>query len=143
MTPRARKILALLLFIASLALAYGNVKLNQYADYRTDRVLRYAKMVDTSAEHSQVKGNHYYNTYGTFIDKETGLRFTDSIGDSLYRQFAEGGNKPIEVSWPYSIDKRERTGIGTFYGLFVFFGWVIFVFGLLGSITLLPHPKEK
>lgn len=95
---------------------------------RTEGVMRYARMIDTEANHSVSKGHHTYNTRGYFVDRETGLRFGDSIGDSLYRQFAEGGNQGIEVSWHYSIDKREQTSKGTFY---ILFGSLMCAFAIL------------
>lgn len=138
-----RKLFLGVVLIGLLALAYGNVRLHQIAEHRSERVLRYARMVDTSAEHSQVQVHHYYNTYGIFVDRETGLRFRDDIGDSLYRQFAEGGNKPIEVSWPYSIDKREQTSKGVVYSSMAVVGWVIFVVGLLVLCTMISPSKEE
>jgi hypothetical protein len=95
--------------------------------HRNEKVMRYARMIDTEAQHTQHKSSHYYNTYGYFIDRETGLHFSDSIGDSLYRQFERDGNKPIEVLWPYSIDKREHTSIGFFYGLFGVIGLLVVI----------------
>ncbi|WYW02433.1 hypothetical protein Lauda_00082 [Pseudomonas phage vB_PpuM-Lauda] len=83
--------------------------------HRSEKVMRYASMVDTSADSSRHKSNYSYNTSGYFRDEETNAFFRDDISDRLYRQFEAGGNKPIRMSWPYSIDKREQTSSGVFY----------------------------
>lgn len=95
--------------LASLAFLPHN-----YGEMRTHKEIRYATMIDTSAERGSIRGMSYYNTYGIFRDKLTGKVFGDSINDSLYRQFERDGNKQIEVSWPYDIDKMEQTSIGIF-----------------------------
>jgi hypothetical protein len=112
-----------LLFVVALALStWGCVALYQQGQYRDEKVMRSARMIDTNAIHTQHKSNHYYNTNGYFVDHETGLRFSDRIGDGLYRQFERGGNKPIEVTWPYSIDQREQSSWGVMFKLFGIIG---------------------
>lgn len=104
---------------ALMALLLAGLASYQYGSERSEKVVRYARMIDTSHSVGVTKhGSHYSNIRGYFVDKETGLRFGDSIGDSLYRQFEKGGNQPIEVSWPYSVDDREQTSIGFFMMLF-------------------------
>lgn len=104
-----------------------------YGKIRTQKETRYATMIDTYATHSSHKGNHSYNVRGLFRDKLTGDVFGDSINDSLYRQFERDGNKPIEVSWPYDIDKMEQTSIGIFAiilgELMWFFSILLIIFG--------------
>jgi 4-amino-4-deoxy-L-arabinose transferase-like glycosyltransferase len=115
-----------LLIVASVVVCLcGSWSMLQEGVRRDEKVMRNARMIDTSAQHTQSKGNHYYNTYGYFVDQETGLRFSDSINDSLYRQFERDGNKPIEVSWKYSIDKREQTSVALFYTLFGSLGIIV------------------
>ena len=94
-----------------------------YAKMRTHKETRYATMIDTYATHSSHKGSHSYNVRGLFRDKLTGNVFGDSINDSLYRQFEHDGNKPVEVSWPYDIDKMEQTSIGVFAILLSWIMW--------------------
>lgn len=96
-----------------------------YGKMRTHKETRYATMIDTYATHSNHKGSHSYNVRGLFRDKITGNVFGDSINDSLYRQFERDGNKPIEVSWPYDIDKVEQTSIGIFALLLSWLMWVL------------------
>lgn len=120
-----QRIKAWAIIVGVALLGWGSVELYKVGQQREEKVMRSARMIDTNAQHSQVKAQHYYNTYGYFVDKETGLKFSDSIGDSLYRQFEREGNKPIEVLWPYSIDKREQTSIGFFYKLIGGLGLVI------------------
>lgn len=143
MIPKSRKVIGTFMLFVLLGLSYGNVKLGQLGDYRTEKVMRYARMIDTGATHSQVKVYHHYNTYGVFVDRETGKRFTDHIGDSLYRQFERGGNKPIEVSWPYSIDMREQTSIGVVYDLCNIFGWLAIVAALLFTGVFTFREKKE
>jgi hypothetical protein len=106
-----------------------------YGEMRTHKETRYATMIDTYATHSSHKGNHSYNVRGLFRDKLTGKVFGDSINDSLYRQFERDGNKPIEVSWPYDIDKMEQTSIGIFAiilgELMWFFSALLIIFGVV------------
>lgn len=106
-----------------------------YGKMRTHKETRYALMIDTSATYSNYKGNRSYNTQGLFRDKLTGNVFGDSINDSLYRQFERNGNKPIEVSWPYDLDKMEQTSVGIFAlllsNLMWFFAFISFVIGLV------------
>lgn len=136
-----KRIFVIVMFSVLVGLAFANFKMMQIGKGRSENVTRYALMIDTSAEHGQVKGHHYYNTYGYFVDRETGLRFTDSINDSLYRQFEKGGNVGIEVSWAYSVDKREQTSKGTLYTVLSFIGWIILLFCtvLLVCTTVVRH----
>lgn len=116
----AKTLRGAIIVIASLILLFlmGLTSYNSGSE-RNEKVVRYARMIDTSYSVGVTKhGSHYSNIRGYFVDKETGLRFGDSIGDSLYRQFEKGGNQPIEVSWPYSVDDREQTSIGFFMMLF-------------------------
>lgn len=135
-----------LLIVASVvACLWGSWCMLQEGIHREEKVMRNARMIDTSAQHSQSKGQHYYNTYGYFVDQETGLRFGDSINDSLYRQFERDGNKPIEVSWKYSIDRREQTSVGTFYTLFGSLGIIValVVLGYIAAHELQNLRKRK
>jgi len=128
----------------SVAIAYGSCLLSDYGDMRNHKTMRDAKMVDTGAQHSSSKGNHSYNVYGYFIDKQTGLHFTDSIGDSLYRQFERDGNKAIDVRWKYSIDKVEQTSIGIFANLFAIIGFAGAFFGVsFSAYSLLANRSRK
>lgn len=132
------------ILVASVALAYGSAMLSKYGDMRNHKTMRDARMVDTGAQHSSSKGNHTYNVYGYFIDKQTGLHFTDSIGDSLYRQFERDGNKAIDVRWKYSIDKVEQTSIGIFAQLFAIFGFAGSFFGIcFSAYSLVVNRKRK
>lgn len=115
-----------------------------YGQMRTHKETRYATMIDTSATYSNYKGNHSYNVRGLFRDKLTGNVFGDSINDSLYRQFERDGNRPIEVSWPYDIDKMEQTSIGIFAiilgQLMWFFAALLVIFGI---VLFFIKDKEK
>lgn len=81
---------------------------------RDHKETRYASMIDTFSNAGHAKSGYYFNTNGLFRDEITGKVFSDSINDSLYRQFERDGNQPIRVSWPYSLDKMEGTSIGFF-----------------------------
>lgn len=119
-------------FIMALALSVIGYQMYEWGKMRDHKELRYAVMIDTSATHSSHKGMHYWNTRGIFRDKLTGKVFGDSINDSLYRQFLRDGGKPIEVSWPYSIDKIEQTSIG----IFAMMGaWILWLCSLLSIIV--------
>lgn len=129
----------------SAALMFGSIELYQYGEMRMHKTMRDATMVDTGARHSSSKGNYSYNVYGYFIDKQTGLHFTDSIGDSLYRQFERDGNKAIAVKWQYDIDKVEQTSRGIFAKLFSFIGAIgsCFGFGIAAHSYFIRRTKDS
>lgn len=141
---RRRVVLCLVVFALCSAAGCAASLLYKEGQRRNENVLRYARMIDTSADHYRHKGNEYFNTYGYFVDRETGLHFTDDINDSLYRQFERGGNKGIEVSWHYSVDKREQTSIGFFYIMLAQLIYlVIGIVTLVLVVRLLIHCKGK
>lgn len=114
-----------------------------YGEMRTHKEVRYATMIDTSADRGSIRGMSYYNTYGIFRDKVTGKIFGDSINDSLYRQFEHNGNKPIEVSWPYDLDKMEQTSIGIFAILFSYIMWVAGAIHIIFGVASYLFKEEK
>lgn len=127
-------------FILSFVLASGGWFMYDWGEMRDHKETRYATMIDTEATHSTIKGINYWNTRGIFRDKLTGKVFGDSIGDSLYRQFLRDGNKPIEVSWPYSIDKVEQTSIGIFA---MMGGWILWLFSVISIIAGVMFKLEE
>ncbi|WYW02671.1 hypothetical protein Peetri_00083 [Pseudomonas phage vB_PpuM-Peetri] len=115
MKANLAKVKSIMLTQLVLVLIISGYYMFTVGQHRDEKVMRYALMVDTSADSSYHKSNYSYNTSGYYVDEETKLYFRDDISDKLYRQFEAGGNKPIRMSWPYSIDKREQTSIGFFY----------------------------
>ncbi|WYW01715.1 hypothetical protein Voja6_00083 [Pseudomonas phage vB_PpuM-Voja-6] len=111
----SNKLKSLLLTQLVVVLLISGYYMFKVGQHRSEEVMRYASMVDTSADSARHKSNYSYNTSGYFRDEETNAFFRDDISDKLYREFEAGGNKPIRVSWHYSIDKREQTSIGVFY----------------------------
>jgi len=146
MNRRKLSAIATLCLVVILGIGYAAAMLYKEGQRRDENVMRYARMIDTSAEHRKYKGTEYFNTYGYFVDRETGLHFTDDIGDSLYRQFARDGNKAIEVSWRYSVDKREQTSLGIFYIIFaglIYLGLAVATLFLIGYISTHWKGKQK
>lgn len=129
-------------FILSFVLVVGGWFMYDWGQMRDHKETRYATMIDTEATHSTHKGMHYWNTRGIFRDKLTGKVFGDSIGDSLYRQFLRDGNKPIEVSWPYSIDKVEQTSIGIFAMMGAWILWLCSVISIIVGVMFKLEDKK-
>lgn len=107
---------------------WGSYELRQFGEYRSHKETRHARMIDVFDRHSHVKGQDYYHTYGYFVDRETGKHFTDIISEITFKQFKRDGNKAIETSWPYSIDKIEQTSIGQFASVGGFLGLIFCMF---------------
>lgn len=127
-----------ILFIACLALMYGSYRLHDYGEYRTQKETRHARMIDVFDRHSHYKGSDYYYTYGYFVDRESGNHFTDDITEITFNSFKNNGNKGIETSWPYSIDKTEQTSKGEFALTLGFLGMVFFTcFGVFNASQLI------
>lgn len=127
-----------LLFVACLACIYGFYRLHDYGEYRTHKETRHARMIDVFDRHSHSKGHDYYYTYGYFVDRESGNHFTDQITEITFKSFKNNGNKGIETSWPYSIDKTEQTSKGDFALIFGFIGIIFFTcFGVFNISQLI------
>lgn len=126
------------LFIACLVAIYCSYRLHAYGEYRTHKETRHARMIDVFDRHSHVKGHDYYYTYGYFVDRESGNHFTDGITEITFKSFKNNGNKGIETSWPYSIDKIEQTSKGDFALIFGFLGMTFFTcFGVFNISQLI------
>ena len=127
-----------ILFLASIAFIYGSYRLHDYGEYRTHKETRHARMIDVFDRHSHSKGHEYYYTYGYFVDRESGNHFTDQITEITFKSFKNNGNKGIETSWPYSIDKTEQTSKGDFAFIFGFIGIIFFTcFGVFNISQLI------
>lgn len=114
------------LWVFLCALMYADKIQTEFSVINTP-VMREATMIDT---HSTVYHSRSITTveaFGLFVDKETGLKFYDNIGDSLYRQFERDGNKPIEVKWRYTDAKRggESKGRLTTLTILSFITWLV------------------
>lgn len=107
---------------------WGSYEMRQFGEYRSHKETRHARMIDVFDRHGHVKGHDYYHTYGYFVDRETGKHFNDSITEITFNQFKRDGNKGIETSWPYSIDKIEQTSIGDFALMGSFLGFFFCMF---------------
>lgn len=129
-------------FLLSVVLAVSGWFMYDWGKMRDHKELRYATMIDTEATHSTIKGIQYWNTRGIFRDKLTGKVFGDNIGDSLYRQFLRDGNKPIEVSWPYSVDKVEQTSIGIFAMMCAWILWLCSLISIMVGILFKLGEKK-
>lgn len=125
---------SLIIFAICVIGIFGSAKLHSYGEYRTHKETRHARMIDVFDQYSESKGHKYYYTYGYFVDRETGNHFTDYITEITFKQFKKDGNKGIETSWPYSIDKTENTSKGSFSLLMAFLGF--FSFTCLGFYSL-------
>lgn len=135
-----------LLFVVCLACMYGSYRLHAYGEYRTHKETRHARMIDVFDRHSHVKGHDYYYTYGYFVDRDSGNHFTDGITEITFKSFKNNGNKGVETSWPYSIDKMEQTSKGQFSLIFGFIFMTFFTFfGIFNASQLIMasyHYKE-
>lgn len=122
------------LLILSTLGGLGSYSLHTYGKYRTHKETRHARLMDVFDRESTYKGNHYYYTYGYFIDDLSGNHFTDDISEITFKQFKRDGYKSIDTSWPYNIDLMERTSKGFFALMFGSLGMILF--GCVGVFTL-------
>ena len=132
-----------ILMVLSIVVAFTAYLFYDWGAMRNHKEVRYATMIDTYSNAGHTKSGYYYNTNGLFRDKLTGKVFGDSINDSLYRQFEKGGNKGIEVSWPYSIDKYEQTSIGFFSMMLAWLMWGAALVMFVVSVMLVYESKGE
>lgn len=117
--------LVFLLVVVNLFLM-GNYYLDQ-SNIRQATSVRDVTLYDTSTVSYQNKSNVNINTKGYFVDKTTGLKFSTSIQDKLYREFEEGKNKPIELQKEFSLDAIESASTGKLLTLLGAVLWLIAV----------------
>lgn len=134
------------LLVFCLFFMFGSYFLYDHGKQRTHKETRHARMIDVFDKQSHYKGHDYYYTYGYFVDRDTGNHFTDDITEITFNSFKRNGNKGIETSWPYSIDKMEQTSKGEFSVIFGFIFMTFFTFfGLFNASQLIMashHYKE-
>lgn len=111
----------------------GSYWLISVGDYRTEKTVRNARMIDTNSKNYNHKGVSYTEFSGYFVDQQTGNKFFSRISEPLYNQFEKGGNKPIETSWPLSIDDIEENSTGLFHKLI---GWCCMVISVISGLVL-------
>lgn len=136
---RLFSLLVFLLVVVNLFLI-GNYCLD-LSNIRQAKSVRDVTLYDTSTESYQNKSNVNINTKGYFVDKTTGLKFSTTIQDKLYREFEEGKNKPIELQKELSLDVIESTRTGKLFTILGGFLWLVAV--VISGSFFVSHINRK
>lgn len=122
---------------------YGSYRLYDYGANRTHSETRHARMIGVFDNEEDYKGQHYYYTYGNFLDYKSGQYFVAPITVLTFNSFKKDGNKPIETSWVYSIDEMERTVKGGLAQMAGFVGVIFFTFFGIFNLSELIMTSQK